>query len=525
VHRFWYLRRLLLAAVALALILSLILAALVAWRSAHNAIDLSAKRAVLNAERMIDRTAASIQKLDGLRLDECTPATIEKLKDSVYNAISQIREISLIQNRKLFCTNFGPSNVDLSAERNALKVGTHIAVGPNLVITNNSSMFIYVSREDGSAVNAVVNPLLLAEYERGFNLNGRGQIEMHFTGPSVTRAAGMTSHLVYDIGRSDMKANAVPTLFGQYASTRYPLMVEVQANRGVFWDEYWPVALCFMASLGALFLLGAFTINHWFSAGGLNRSRYLQALSRNQFRVHYQPIASAYTRHLVGVEALLCWEHPKHGLLRAAQFSELFHDETLDKPITRFVLATVAKDLKSLPQFGKHLWCSVNIAPSLMEVHGMASEVTKQIKQLPRHQLRLEVTERTPISAASDATFRELLAQGIKIGLDDIGTGYSNLNQLQTMSYDFIKIDGLLVRSIQTPEGVSPVVESLIQLALKLKTEIVAEGVETTIQANALAKRGVTNLQGYLFGAAKPFRNILLTLEYEQTLGLRSVQL
>jgi c-di-GMP phosphodiesterase len=160
-----------------------------------------------------------------------------------------------------------------------------------------------------------------------------------------------------------------------------------------------------------------------------------------------------------------------------------------------------------------------------MEVPGMAAEVAKHIKQLPRHQLRLEITERTPISEASDATLRELRAQGIKMGLDDIGTGYSNLNQLQTMSYDFIKIDGLLVRSIQTPEGVSPVLESLIQLAIKLKTEVVAEGVETAVQANALSKRGVNHLQGYLFGPAKPFQDILLTLEYEQTLGLRAVHL
>jgi sensor c-di-GMP phosphodiesterase-like protein len=525
VHRFWYLRRLLLAAIGLALILSLLLAALVAWRTAHIAIDLSAKRAVLNAERMIERTSADLQKLDALRLGDCTPATIDKLKDSLYNSISQIREIGLIQNRKLFCTNFGPSNVDVSAEREVLKIGTHIAVGPNIVVANNTSLFIYVSREEGSAVNAVVNPAVLAEYERGFNLNGRGQIEMHYTGPSVTRAAGVASDLVYDIGRSDMKANAVPTLFGRYISTRYPLMAEVQADRGIFWDEYWPVALRFIGSLGAIFLIAAFAINLWLSAGGLNRSRYLQALRRRQFRVYYQPIVSAQTRHLVGVEALLRWEHTKHGLLRAAQFSELFQDETLDKPITRFVLGAVARDLQSLPSFGSRLWCSVNIAPALMEEPGMSSEVAKHIKQLPRHQLRLEITERTPISAASDATLRELHAQGIKIGLDDIGTGYSNLNQLQSMSYDFIKIDGLLVRSIQTAEGVSPVVDSLIQLALKLKTEIVAEGVETAIQANALTKRGVTSLQGYLFGPAKPFSEILLTLEYEKTLGLRSVQL
>jgi EAL domain-containing protein (putative c-di-GMP-specific phosphodiesterase class I) len=525
VNRFWYLHRLLLLALGLALVLSLLLAALVAWRSSHNSIELSAKRAVLNAERMIERTASGLQKLDALRLGDCNAATIEKLKDSVYNSISQIREIGLIQNRTLFCTNFGPTNVDVTSQPQVLKVGTNIAIGPNMVVANNTSLFIYESREDGSAINAVVNPAVLAEYERGFSLGGKGQIEMRFTGPSVTRAPGVTSDMVYEIGRSDLKASAVPTFFGSYTSTRFPLMAEVQAERGIFWDEYWPVALRFVGSLSAIFLIAAFVLNLWLTGGGLNRSRYLQALRQNQFKVYYQPVVSAQTRHLVGVEALLRWEHPKHGLLRAAQFSDLFQDEELDQPITRFVLSTVAKDMKELPRFASHMWCSVNIAPALMEVPGMANEVVKYIKELPRNRLRLEITERTPISEATDATLRELRAQGIRMGLDDIGTGYSNLNQLQTMSYDFIKIDGLLVRSIQTVEGVSPVLDSLIQLALKLKTEIVAEGVETVIQANALSKRGVTNLQGYLFGPAKPFKDILLTIEYEQSLGLRSVQL
>jgi sensor c-di-GMP phosphodiesterase-like protein len=524
VRRFWYLRRLLLAAVSTALVLSLLLAAIAAWRTSHNAIELSARRAVLNADRLIERTAADLEKLDALRLGDCSPATIEKLKEAVYSSISQIREIGLIQNRKLFCTNFGPANVDVSDQPEIVKVGIHVSAGPNVVRANNSSLFIYTSRENGSAVNAVVNPAVLAEYERGFNLNGRGQIEMRFTGPSATRSASNPSDLVYEIGRSEMKANAVPTLFGEYSSQRFPLMAEVQADRGIFWDEYWPSFKRFLGWLTSIFVIGALFFNRWMRSGGLDRSRYLQALRREQFRVHYQPIVSSQTRHLVGVEALLRWEHPKHGLLRAAQFSELFQEDTLNKPIAQFVLETVARDLKSLPDYAGHLWCSVNIAPTLMEELGMAAEVASHIQQLPRHQLRIEVTERTPISEASNATLRDLHAQGIKIGLDDIGTGYSNLNQLQAMSYDFIKIDGLLVRSIVAPEGVSPVLESLIQLGMKLKTEVVAEGVETTIQANSLAKRGVHYLQGYLFGPAKPFQDILLTLEYEKTLGLRSVQ-
>jgi EAL domain-containing protein (putative c-di-GMP-specific phosphodiesterase class I) len=126
--------------------------------------------------------------------------------------------------------------------------------------------------------------------------------------------------------------------------------------------------------------------------------------------------------------------------------------------------------------------------------------------------LRLEMTERTPVSEQAEVTLRELRALGIKIGLDDLGTGYSNLNQLQRMTYDFIKIDGMLVRDIQSADTVSPVVTSLIALATKLGSTIVAEGVETQVQAQALTHHGVQLLQGFLFSPARPMDEIIAAL-------------
>jgi c-di-GMP phosphodiesterase len=523
VHRFWYLRRLILAAVAIALLLSLVMAAPIAWRATHLAISHSAQRAVLNAERMIERTAADLQKLDALRLSSCEPVVIEKLKDSVYNAVAQIREIGLIQNSRLFCTNFGPTDVSLEAERKILEIGTHIGVGPNSVVPNNTSLYVYVSRAEGSAVNAVLNPMVLAEFERGFNFTGRGQLEMLFNGPSSSRPASKDSEQVYQIGRDDKPIDPSTMLSRRYASTRYPLIAEVRAERGAFWDEYFPVLQRLLVPLLALGLISAFAINHWLSAGGLDRTRFQKALRREQFRVYYQPIVSAQSRRMVGVEALLRWQHPRKGLLRAAQFAEIFNDQELDEAVTRFVLSTVARDLSNLPSHAQRFWCSVNVAPALMEKSGVANEIARQLKSLPHDRLRIEITERTPISPISDANLRELRAQGIKIGLDDLGTGYSNLSQLQTMVYDFIKIDGVLVRGIQSLEVLSPVVENLILMAQKIGTEIIAEGVETQVQAQALSKHGVNLLQGYLFGPAIPFQDVVKLLDAERQPSLKAV--
>jgi sensor c-di-GMP phosphodiesterase-like protein len=505
-QRYWYLRRLILIAILLALILSGLTAGVLAWRSSKKTVEQTARRAIFNVERMIDRASADLQKLDALTTRPCDDATQRILKDAIYTSTSQIREVGLILNQKLYCTNFGATDVDMSPIKEALNVGTNISVGPNAVIANNTSLFVYFSQQPGRVVNAVLNPQLVAEFERGMAINGRAHLEMRYWGVAANGSKLDKSELVYEIGYSDVKVGTGPAMAGVWNSSRFPLSVEVNADKGIFWDEYWPTASHLFGIFLPILLVLSFVVDRLLASGVLNRIRYRQALRHGQFKVFYQPIVSAQTRRLVGVEALLRWQHPKQGLLRAAQFSELFNDVAMDEPIARFVLETVAKDFKEAPVSASHLWCSVNIAPALLEIPNFSTEIANYAKGFAQAQLRVEITERTPVSAAAELTIRELRGHGIRVGLDDFGTGYSNINQLQTLAYDFIKIDGLLIRGIQSVDGLSPVLESVIDLAIKLETDIVAEGVETLVQAQALSAKNVKSLQGYLFSQAI-FRN------------------
>jgi sensor c-di-GMP phosphodiesterase-like protein len=518
--RFWYLRRLILGALACALLFSALVAVILAWRSAQKSIEQSARRAVVNAERMIDRTSADLQKLDALTSRPCDEATISLLKDAVYSSTSQLREIGLIKDNKLYCTNFGAVSVDVSGVKDSLQVGTFISAGPNAVVANNTSVFVYVTRSPGSTINAVLNPTLMAEFERAFNLSGRAHLELRYSGPSSSGPRIAISEQVYEIGQADVKASAGPSMAGSWTSARFPLFAEVNADKGIFWDEYWPTVSHLFGIFAPMFFVMAFALDRLLASGALNRMRYKRALKQGQFKVYYQPIVSAQTRRLVGVEALLRWEHPKYGLIRAAQFAPLFDDQMMDEPIARFVLETVASDFKSAPIAASHLWCSVNVAPALLEKPSFATEIAHYASGMAQDQLRIEITERTPVSSAAEITIRELRGHGVKVGLDDFGTGYSNINQLQTLAYDFIKIDGLLIRGVQAVDGLSPVLESVIDLAHRLGTDIVAEGVETLVQAQALSGRNVKNLQGYLFSQAKPFADILVGVSDEQAMHL-----
>ncbi len=520
--RFWQLRKLLAGSILTALVLSALIAALLAARSAQRSVDNSARRAVLNAERLIERTSADLQKLDVLTYLPCNAETQTKLKDAVYASTSQIREIGLINAETLYCTNFGAINVSLSTIKESLRVGTFVSVGPNAVIANNTSMYVYVSRVAGRTVNAVVNPQIMAEFERGTSLSGRGYLELTYSGPAADGTTGK-KEVLYDVGPREIKVNGEDFLMGSFTSPKFPLQAEIRADNGIFWDEYWPTLKNLMALIFPLVFVAGFAFNRMMASGALYRMRYHQAIKRGEFKVYYQPIVSSQTRRLSGVEALLRWEHPKKGLLRAAQFPHLFNDPEMDDPIARFVLETVVNDFQSAPVSAAHLWCSINVAPALLEGPLFATQFAQVAKLLPKNQIRVEITERTPVSAASEVTIRELRGQGIRVGLDDFGTGYSNINQLQTLAYDFIKVDGLLIRGIQTQDGLSPVLESVIQMADRLGVEVVAEGVETLVQAQALSARNVKSLQGYLFSQARPFEEILASIGDEHAFDLGAI--
>jgi sensor c-di-GMP phosphodiesterase-like protein len=521
-QRTQYLSRLLVTAIAAGAVIGALTSGLVAWRNVNTRLHASAERAVQNAERLIDRTAADLQKVDALRSAACDSATVDRLKDAVYGATAHIREIGVIRDNTLFCTNFGPVTVDMRALSERLKPGVHIHVGPNAVVPNNSSLYVYMSRETGTAVNAVINPAVFAEYERGFAFTARGHLEFDFLDPLRPNFQTAAREMLYELGRTDLDRD-VSAFQVSVGSKRFPLTANIRAERGVFWDEYWSIAPLLMGAMMALAAIVGLLLHRWLWQGGLDRSRYLAALKRGQFKVFYQPIVASHNHKIIGVEALVRWQHPKHGLLRAAQFAELFTDDVLAEPLARFVLAQVEKDFPLLRAEREDIWCSVNVPPVLLERTKLMKDITRHLQERTKDFLRLEMTERTPITEASSATLRELRAQGLRIGLDDIGTGYSNLSQLQKHTYDFIKIDGLLISSIQSADTVSPVVESLIHMAQKLGTVIVAEGVETMAQAQALSKRGVQQMQGYLFGPAKSIADIVEMLRVEKGRAVPSV--
>lgn len=229
-----------------------------------------------------------------------------------------------------------------------------------------------------------------------------------------------------------------------------------------------------------------------------------RALERDEFVVHYQPQVNSDTRQIVGVEALVRWQHPELGLVSPAEFIPLAEDTGLIIPIGEWVLHTACVQAKLWQEAGfASLRVAVNLSPRQFQqtdLVGMIDGVLKETGLHPDH-LELELTESAVMENAERAiaTLDELRGYGIKISIDDFGSGYSSLSYLKHLPVDVLKIDQTFIRDMTLDPNTAAIVMAIITLAHSLKLKVVAEGVETEEQLRFLRLLRCDEIQGYLF--------------------------
>lgn len=233
------------------------------------------------------------------------------------------------------------------------------------------------------------------------------------------------------------------------------------------------------------------------------------ALKQGQFELYYQPIVDAATRQVVAFEALVRWNHPSRGIVIPAAFIPTAEETGLIVPIGTWVMREAAlQTAEWTRRAGRPVWVSVNISAAQLSEPGFLDNVRQVIADsgVDPTLLKLEVTESTiigdPAHAAEILTgLRDL---GIRLCMDDFGTGYSNLSYLQTLPFDFLKVDRAFVSSMIDRFESRTILRTMLALAQQLALEVVAEGVETDEQADELSRLGCGFLQGYLYGRPMP---------------------
>ncbi|MFE8072390.1 EAL domain-containing protein [Marinobacteraceae bacterium S3BR75-40.1] len=239
-----------------------------------------------------------------------------------------------------------------------------------------------------------------------------------------------------------------------------------------------------------------------------------RALAKNELRVFYQPQMCARTGQLLGVEALVRWQHPVRGLLYPRDFLPLAEETKLIGDLSEWVLRTACEEIRPwLDQAHKDDFrLSVNFSPMQVEHPRFVETLMEQLanSHFPPERLEIEITENVIMNDLEQISrkLRELADQGVRIAIDDFGTGYSSLNYLHRLPIHTLKVDQSFVRDIRRGEDGACIVNAIVAMAQGLRLHIVAEGVETETQLQYLRDLGCHQVQGFYYGPARPIADL-----------------
>jgi EAL domain-containing protein (putative c-di-GMP-specific phosphodiesterase class I) len=239
-----------------------------------------------------------------------------------------------------------------------------------------------------------------------------------------------------------------------------------------------------------------------------------RAIENEQFELHYQPQIDVRTQRIVGMEALIRWNHPKLGKLWPQHFIKAAEEAGLIMAIWEWVFVTTLIQHNVWREDGiPPIPIGVNLSNTQFADPGLAARIKEiaRVIDVPLSNVELELTESALAANFERAveTLRTLRAMGVKIAIDDFGTGYSSLSYLRKLPIDKLKLDHSFTADAAKSEEGAAVARAIVDLAAALNLEVIAEGIETQAQIDTLSAMGCTLMQGYLL--ARPLTTEAMT--------------
>jgi len=240
-----------------------------------------------------------------------------------------------------------------------------------------------------------------------------------------------------------------------------------------------------------------------------------RALERDEFFLHYQPQINLKSGKVVGVEALIRWQHPQKGLIPPMKFIPVAEETRLILPIGKWVMQTACAQAAKWHRQGHNITVAINVSTLQVERQDLANlvemveEVLRDTGMSPEL-LELELTESLLMQQPHliFSIFRHLREKGVRLAIDDFGTGYSSLSYLKKLPIDKLKIDRSFVRDIAEDADDRSIVEAIVSMSHGLRLKAIAEGVETLEQEEILRRLNCDEMQGYLFSKPLPHEEI-----------------
>ncbi|MFY0732258.1 EAL domain-containing protein [Pseudomonas sp. NFX15] len=464
-----------------------------AGRALKHSTEVIAEEAILQFDLMLDNTAQAARELLPLAGQKCAEVNLA-LREQVTRR-PFVRSTNLVWDNNLYCSSlFG--KFEEKVNPGDYTQGALWLMNGNPV-TPNTALLVYRLSEGKKGALTTLDGYHLSNVLR---LIGRKTLLLLQVGPDWMSADGMVH----------TGAPPVPPIAStRLTSEHYAFAVEAGFPRGEIWrymsSEYPP-----LFSLLLFFGVIAGSIGHFLQKRSLAPTQEMQrALHASEFIPYFQPVVHGNDESWSGAEVLMRWKHPKEGLVRPDLFIPFAEHSGLIVPMTRSLMRQTAALLG--PQSAtlrKPFHIGINITASHCRDLALIKDCREFLDAFEPGSIHLvlELTEReliepTPITLQLFEQLREL---GVKIAIDDFGTGHSSLGYLRQFNVDFLKIDQSFVAMIGVDTLSSHILDSIIELAVKLDLALVAEGVETREQSEYLRAHQVNFLQGYLFGKPMP---------------------
>ncbi len=470
-----------------------------AWlsRSLNQHLRETAQMVAQRIEGSIERAVLALRDADSRGLDDCAPEDREAMRVLVFES-PVLKEIAVLDtNGAIRCNNIGglvqitSASTPFVTRDRRLSLAVVVARGPHA-----RALRVIWRSSDVNAVGGLVSVGLFVPYQQVHNSNiGMGiDIEVAPGGKLVSlRGPGGVE------GSRDVRA--------VIASPAFPVQVTITASEGAWRNrDGWMVILAtVLAGILGLLLAGLMLL------AGRRRDPMIgmrQALANGEFIPHYQPILDIDTGRIVGCEVLVRWRKPDGTMISPGAFIGEAERSGFIFPLTLAIMRQAAAELGPSYRSRPELKCGFNLCAAHFRDETIISDVVAIFgnADLNLSQVLLEVTERDPlpdmdVARAIIARFQDM---GVRVALDDVGTGHGGMSYLLKLRVDVMKIDKLFIDALGAERQSTAIVDSLIDLAAHLNMDVVAEGVETFDQVEALRRRGVRSAQGYVFAPPLP---------------------
>jgi sensor c-di-GMP phosphodiesterase-like protein len=478
-------------------------------RQGQSEVSTAARRAIALAEARVRDAIGTLDTLAVAGVSSCNQQDMEAMRRAAFSTIP-VKEIAVIgPDGKTLCNHLGlpPGEREVVSSEPLVGAGGYRL---DIISLPGGERMVRLRQDVGSAHNSisalVPTVLFLPQVSTGGGpFSGYARI-VTAQGATIGEAGGRTA----DGESANFSANTRSNKFGFEVEVLSPRARIEAEHADIKWFGLFAAGTIMMIVTGFVVLIPRRSPRNPIT--DIER-----ALEAGEFIPYYQPVVDIRSGQLRGAEVLVRWRKPDGTLVLPGSFIPLMEQSDLIDDLTRRLMRKVCAEVG--PAFGRRpdLRISFNFAGKLFSEPSIVKDVRNIFVNSPIKfsQVVLEVTERDPIENFTETrqTIAALQGLGVRIAIDDVGTGHSGLSYMLKLGVDIIKIDKMFVDAIGTDRNSTTIVETLVDLARNMRMDVVAEGVENFEQVMHLRTLGVRAAQGYVFAPPLPGSSFLQLVE------------